>query len=927
MKSIGSIIRRTSFVLVAAIALLLLYGGLSVSISAATLASPGDSALPSGAPEPAASGFDALAFHPNGKFLATVRPGEAPQIALWDIASGETRFLPSFSGSGVNHLVFSPNGEALASATRQGEIRLWDLVSRALRRILGSETDAAVSDVVFSRDGRLVASVAEDATVRLWDAQVGSLLSVLSGGQQGVARLAFSPDGAVLAGGRRDGEITLWDVNSGQVRSTLSVGAGLPLTNPVFSPIGGILASVAEDGRIALFDWQNGSLKHVLEGHQDRVTGIAFSPDGAILASASEDSLVRLWDVSSGEVRATLSDGSGAALTGLLMSPDGKLLATIATDFMVRIWDVHRGDLRQLLADHSDLIADAAFGSNRFNQQMLASVARDGRVIVWDAATGIELTAFQLPGYSSSGLDDQGSLPETTIAAKSRALADDPVSDGLPTSGELALDPAAATHDACAAPPNAIVAENCMSGNSALEWDVLGVGDESIQGFATDISVNRGETVDFKIDTDADGYRLDIYRMGYYGGQGARKVATVLPSVPLPQNQPSCLTDETTGLIDCGNWSVSASWDVPDDATSGIYLVTAVRDDTGGASHIVFIVRDDLRVSDLLFQTSDTTWQAYNDFGGNSLYAGEPAGRAYAVSYNRPIRWRSGASFSGVSNLFNAEYSMVRWLEANGYDVNYFTGIDSDRRGELIQNHAVFLSVGHDEYWSAQQRDNVEAALAAGVNLAFFSGNEVFWKARWEKSIDGPNTPYRTLICYKETHANLPIDPLDPPTWTGTWRDPRFSPPADGGRPENALTGQLFTVNGIQFNDLTVGPEHGRMRFWRNTGLDDMSDLDPPVTVGRSLLGFEWDEDVDNGHRPPGLFRLSSTSAEVGGRIKDYGSSFAPSGVWWLVPRFLLTEVKLGIRRQVGQIGPTHGLLSKLVGPQFKAEQWTTVVT
>ncbi len=72
----------------------------------------------------------------------------------------------------------------------------------------------------------------------------------------------------------------------------------------------------------------------------------------------------------------------------------------------------------------------------------------------------------------------------------------------------------------------------------------------------------------------------------------------------------------------------------------------------------------------------------------------------------------------------------------------------------------MFLSVGHDEYWSGGQRTNVEAARDAGVNLAFFSGNEVFWKTRWENSIDGSGTPYRTLVTYKETHANAVIDPL-----------------------------------------------------------------------------------------------------------------------------------------------------------------------
>src|SRR6201999_934126 len=95
---------------------------------------------------------------------------------------------------------------------------------------------------------------------------------------------------------------------------------------------------------------------------------------------------------------------------------------------------------------------------------------------------------------------------------------------------------------------------------------------------------------------------------------------------------------------------------------------------------------------------------------------------------------------------------MVRWLESNGYDVSYFTAVDAARGGNLIRNHKLFLSGGHDEYVSLQRRTNIESARDAGVNLAFFSGNEVFWKTRWENSIDGSNTPFRTLVCYKETY-------------------------------------------------------------------------------------------------------------------------------------------------------------------------------
>jgi Domain of unknown function (DUF4082)/Bacterial Ig-like domain/Bacterial Ig domain len=421
----------------------------------------------------------------------------------------------------------------------------------------------------------------------------------------------------------------------------------------------------------------------------------------------------------------------------------------------------------------------------------------------------------------------------------------------------------------CASPANAIIAENCLAGSPSSEWDVSGAGDTTIQGYAAQFSVNRGSAVQFKVSTNAAAYRFDIYRMGYYNGAGARRVATVTPSATLPQSQPNCLNDAATGLIDCGNWALSGSWTVPASSTSGIYFAKVVRTDTGGASHIFFVVRDDASTSNVLFQTSDTTWQAYNNYGGNSLYTGSPAGRAYKVSYNRPFNTR--AVDGGQDWVFNAEYPMVRWLESNGYDVSYFSGIDSDRFGSLIQQHRVFMSVGHDEYWSGAQRTNVEAARNNGVNLAFISGNEVFWKTRWENSIDGSGTAYRTLVTYKETHANAKIDPNA--AWTGTWRDPRFSPPADGGRPENALTGTIFAVNGGT-TAIVVPEADGKMRFWRNTTIATLA-AGASATLPPDTLGYEWDIEADNGSRPAGLVRMSSTTASGVEVLQDFGSNYA----------------------------------------------------
>ena len=187
---------------------------------------------------------------------------------------------------------------------------------------------------------------------------------------------------------------------------------------------------------------------------------------------------------------------------------------------------------------------------------------------------------------------------------------------------------------------NAIVAENLLPGSPASEWDIVGAGDSNIEGYAAEISVDQGQPVQFKVNTNAIDYRLDIYRLGYYNGLGARKVATVQPSL-VPFAQPSPIEDLTTGLVDAGNWSTTATWNVPTTAVSGVYVAKLVREDgIAGANHIVFVVRDDDGASDLLFQTSDTTWQAYNNWGGSSLYNGYPDGRAYKLSYNRPFNTR-----------------------------------------------------------------------------------------------------------------------------------------------------------------------------------------------------------------------------------------------------------------------------------------------
>ncbi|PVY40665.1 DUF4082 domain-containing protein [Pontibacter virosus] len=417
---------------------------------------------------------------------------------------------------------------------------------------------------------------------------------------------------------------------------------------------------------------------------------------------------------------------------------------------------------------------------------------------------------------------------------------------------------------------NAIVTENAKTGNPSSEWQISGAGDLSIQGFATDISYNKGETARFKIKTSARAFIIRVYRLGFYQGNGARFQGDATVTAALPQSQPNCLTNSSTGLLDCGNWAESASWLIPSTAVSGIYIAKLTRTDNGGSSHITFIVRDDASTSDLFFQTSDATWQAYNVYGdnnnGKSLYTGS-GGKAAKVSYNRPFITRNGGGGGGAEEdwLFNAEYPMIRWIEANGYDVTYTTNVDGDRRGNLIKNHRVFLSVGHDEYWSGTHRAHVTAARDAGTSLAFFSGNEVYWKTRWENSIDGSGKSHRTLVCYKEggDGENTCSGKCDPSSeWTGLWRSgceyTTGNVLVDGCNPENELTGQISWE--LSDASLQVPSTYGNLRFWRNTSVSSLSS-GQTASFTYGTIGYEWNSEQEQYRStyPNGRIILSST--------------------------------------------------------------------
>ncbi|MER5487217.1 DUF4082 domain-containing protein [Streptomyces sp. NPDC002812] len=444
----------------------------------------------------------------------------------------------------------------------------------------------------------------------------------------------------------------------------------------------------------------------------------------------------------------------------------------------------------------------------------------------------------------------------------------------LPPSVAVAADP-------CGPGSNAIVCENSKAGTPMSDWFAPSAyGD--IKGFPAKESVQAGETLQFKIQSPT-AYKVSVYRLGHYGGDGARLMSTAAQAAqtypanfPQGGNPAACTKKVSTGLVDCGNWPVTSTWTVPSDAVSGLYIANFDQADGNGVMPYPFVVRNDASHSDIVVQTSDQTWQAYNNYGGQDLYDGggpAPDGRAYEVSYNRPM------DIGGENGIYGSEYQMVAWLERNGYDVSYMSGIDMSTRGATqLQNHKVFMSSGHDEYWTQDQFTNALNARRAGQHQTYFAGNEIFWKTRLAPSIDGANTANRTLVCYKETKLSFPQPngiPDPSGIWTGTFMDPASATNGRPYQPQNQLTGSLFTVNGYRSDAITVPGAYAKMRLWRNTTVANLTPSQT-ATFPVGTLGYEWDSDVEDAARPPGQIAMSSTTVDINdGKYRlDYGNTY-----------------------------------------------------
>ncbi len=422
---------------------------------------------------------------------------------------------------------------------------------------------------------------------------------------------------------------------------------------------------------------------------------------------------------------------------------------------------------------------------------------------------------------------------------------------------------------ACNSPANAVVAENCLPGTE--DWYVTDLG--AIEGYASASSVQGGDELTFFVNTTAARFDIFIYRSGYYGGLGGRLITTI--NDVTGQVQPDCNYEFQTGLTTCSNWSASHTLTTPDDWLSGIYIAKLVRQDDGGENFVVFVVRQDERSSDVLYQQSTTTYQAYNYYGGKSIYNNADVWnacptvttetRAAKISLNRPYL----APMTEFNMYFYVEYPMVHWLEQQGYDVTYSTNMDTHRSGKAgakneLLDHRIFLSVGHDEYWSQEMRDAVTQARDAGVHIGVFSSNTAYWRIRFEPDpVTGEAD--KVLVSYKSTQSG----PADPVTPTGTWRDPLGI-----NMPENALLGSMYLGDNVTFSfPIRVSAEQAQDSIFRSTGLQGIP-AGTVVDIGKQLVGWEWDVVVENGLTPESLTLLAN-SPVVGKYLLDSGREYS----------------------------------------------------
>jgi hypothetical protein len=310
-------------------------------------------------------------------------------------------------------------------------------------------------------------------------------------------------------------------------------------------------------------------------------------------------------------------------------------------------------------------------------------------------------------------------------------------------------------------------------------WLKNSFGSTSVTGWFDSPSATCGDQVGLHISGNALPVTVRVFRMGYYGGAGARLTEAVKTKLVL--KYPIVHTTPVPTSMVTTKWPVAWSFAITVKTPPGQYLIR-LDDGLGDASFVPLTVMDPNSKSAITAISSVLTWQAYNEWGGYSLYKGPQrtrASRGMVVSFNRPY------DGDGAGQFRYMEFPILRLAERLGIDINYLTDLELNRDVASLHNTKSILYGGHGEYWTIQMRAALESAVARGVNLVSFGGNAGYNRPRLQ-------TNDREIVMWRGS----PMDPnrRDPLMATTSWRDFPVL------KPESLLLGSQYVGLGVDGN-------------------------------------------------------------------------------------------------------------------------------
>ncbi|HEU4675909.1 MAG TPA: N,N-dimethylformamidase beta subunit family domain-containing protein [Motilibacteraceae bacterium] len=365
-------------------------------------------------------------------------------------------------------------------------------------------------------------------------------------------------------------------------------------------------------------------------------------------------------------------------------------------------------------------------------------------------------------------------------------------------------------------------------GISAAWRQLRDAGPGTLAVYLSRTSVVCGDRVGVHVGGPAGAVRLEVWRMGWYGGDGGRLVQETGPVDVGPTTVAGPAGPQRTARQD---WPQTAELPVTSAWVPGVYLVLARPVEGGRAAWAPLVVRDDQSRSALLVDMSDLTWAAYDTYGGTSLYFGpgqthaeQVAARAYAVPLSRPTDSRARIQVAVM------DLPLVRLVERLHLPVSYTTDTAFDATPSTLLHHAGLVFGGHPEYWTRRMYDAVEAARDAGVNVAFLGANDIHWQARLAPVIGpGVDAAQATVTVYRQPALD-PESAAHPARTTTKWRDAPLL------RDPTQLVGQTTTGVGA-YGGLIVN-DH---RSWVFEGTSTVPGQILPEAVGNETDGVRAD--------------------------------------------------------------------------------------